>query len=76
MTASERSVSSTMPTISSEQAARMAEYQAECRKHSHPDFLFANPYCFSCYYDHTEGGTVTPPYNTTGCPACHRSYCD
>ena len=54
----------------------MADYKASCLKHNHPDFIAPSGRCFSCGYDHTKGCTVVPSYATTGCPACHRSYCD
>lgn len=62
--------------MTEEQRRRMEEYLAKCKEHRHPDFLMGSPTCFACGHDHTKNGTITPPYNTTGCPACHRSYCD
>lgn len=55
---------------------RMVEYESLCRSHGHPAFICPSGKCFSCGYDHTKGGTVRPAYTTTGCPSCHRSYCD
>ena len=55
-------------------AAACAAQAAYCAKKGLPHFTPHNGVCFSCYgqiYTEVSGESLV-----TGCPLCHRSYCD
>ena len=54
----------------------MLLYEESCTRQQWSRFVCPSGLCFSCNYDHTEKGTLIPSHLTTGCPRCHRSYCD
>lgn len=54
----------------------MEKYREECKVQKWPDFVPVMGRCYRCGYDFTKQGLVVPAYDTTGCPACHISYCE
>ena len=50
-----------------------------CKEHNLPFFAPSDGYCWSCnrqIFDGSDENGYYSNHHITGCPFCHRSYCD
>ena len=61
-------------------AEKFEAYKKWCREHDLPNFVPPSGKCFGCRNEvfgdtkHTKG--AEPDEFVTGCPHCHRTFCD
>lgn len=53
----------------------LSSYIRECEQTGFPQFVSSKGYCWSCGYDLVDTESMSMK-STTGCPKCHRSFCE